>query len=69
MWLLDKFLKAAIKQGRLDAERLKRYRKLIAEDAFNSSSLAERRARGRAFGKMVKDITKRKRSLSAAEYD
>ena len=54
-------MRAAIDSGRLEAGRLKRYRKLIAEDARNSASLAERRARGRAFGRMVKDIAKRKR--------
>ena len=53
---------AAIEQGDLDPDRLKRYRKLIAENAQNQASLAERRARDRAFGKMVKGIMKEKRS-------
>ena len=34
---------AAIEDGRLDAERLKRWRKLQREDAFNSRSVAEHR--------------------------
>ncbi|MEM7443366.1 MAG: ribosome small subunit-dependent GTPase A [Pseudomonadota bacterium] len=55
-------VQTAIAENRLDAERLKRYRKLVAEDAFNSSTLAERRAKGRTFGKMVKSIVKQKRS-------
>lgn len=53
---------AAIERGDLDPDRLKRYRKLIAENAQNKASLAERRARDRAFGKMVREITKGKRS-------
>lgn len=44
---------AAIEDGELDAARLKRYRKLAAEDRYNSESIADRRARQRAFGKMI----------------
>ena len=51
---------AAIEEGALDAPRLGRWRKLIAEDAFNSASLAERRSRDKAFGKMVRDVKKSK---------
>ena len=53
---------AAIEQGELDPDRLKRYRKLVAENAKNQASLAERRSRDRAFSKMVKGIMKEKRS-------
>lgn len=53
---------AAIERDELDPDRLKRYRKLIAENAQNKASLAERRARGRAFGKMIKGTLKGKRS-------
>jgi ribosome biogenesis GTPase len=52
---------AAIESGTLDADRLKRWRKLAAEEAHNSGSLAERRASDRAFGKMVKAVMKKKR--------
>ena len=48
----------AIEAGGLDPARLQRWRKLLAEDAFNSASLAERRATERAFGKMVRRVTK-----------
>ena len=48
----------AIENDRLDPARLHRWRKLLAEDAFNSASLAERRAKERAFGKMVRRVTK-----------
>lgn len=62
-------IQAAIDDGRLDPDRLKRYRKLAAEDAYNSSSLAERRARGKAFGRMIKDVVKHKRSVVGDDYD
>ena len=39
---------AAIDAGDLDPERLRRFRKLLAEDARNSASLRERRARNGA---------------------
>lgn len=50
----------AIEEGSLDASRLRRWRKLRAEDAFNSASLAERRSRDKEFGKMVRGIKKLK---------
>ncbi|MCF2872454.1 ribosome small subunit-dependent GTPase A [Octadecabacter sp. G9-8] len=48
----------AIENGEIDGARLGRWRKLIAEEAFNSSSLAERRSKDKAFGKLVRRITK-----------
>jgi ribosome biogenesis GTPase len=51
---------SAIETGALDAKRLQRWRKLVAEDAFNSASLAERRNRDKAFGKMVRQVMKEK---------
>lgn len=51
-------VKEAIERGQLDAARLKRWRKLQAENAFNSESLADRRTRDRAFGKMVRQVMK-----------
>ena len=51
---------AAIEDGRLEAERLRRYRKLAAEDAFNSETLAERRERSRATGKLIRAIQREK---------
>ena len=44
----------AIETGTLDPARLDRYRKLSREERFNSETLAERRARSKSFGKMVK---------------
>ena len=51
---------SAVTEGRLDPARLARWRKLQAEDAFNSASLAERRERDRAFGKLVRNALKAK---------
>lgn len=53
-------VKAAVEQGQLEPERLARWLKLKREDAHNTRSLAEAHARARAFGKMVKRITKDK---------
>ncbi len=51
----------AVRDGSLDGTRLKRWRKLIAEEAFNSSSLAERRSKDKAFGKMVRSVMKQRK--------
>lgn len=54
-------VRAAIAAGQLDANRLRRHRKLAAEDTHNSESLSESRVRGRAFGKMVRGVMRDKR--------
>ncbi|WP_084294440.1 MULTISPECIES: ribosome small subunit-dependent GTPase A [Leisingera] len=51
----------AIMDGQLDPARVARWKKLRTEDAFNAQSLAERRAAGKAFGKMVKQAKRIKR--------
>ncbi len=53
-------VQAAIDGGTLDAARLARWRKLQAEDAFNSASLAERREKDREFGKLIRRVMKEK---------
>ena len=53
-------IRESVTAGRLDPTRLARWRKLQAEDAFNSASLAERRTKDRAFGKMVRRVMKEK---------
>lgn len=53
-------VQAALADGRLDPPRVARWRKLRAEDAFNSASLAQRREKDRAFGKMVRGVVKNK---------
>lgn len=55
-------VQAAVRAGTLDPDRLKRYRKLAAEEARNSETLAARRARDKNFGKMVKTIMKDKKA-------
>ncbi|MFT7593306.1 MAG: ribosome biogenesis GTPase [Paracoccaceae bacterium] len=52
---------AAVEAGVIDAARLKRWQKLVSEDTHNTETLTDRRARDRAFGKMVKGVTKNKR--------
>jgi ribosome biogenesis GTPase len=55
-------IRSAIAGGSLEAVRVRRWRKLAAEEAYNSESLARRHARDRAFGRMVRTIVKEKRS-------
>jgi ribosome biogenesis GTPase len=45
----------AVNSGELEQRRLDNYHKLLREDALNSSSLAERRARDKALGKYYKN--------------
>ncbi len=51
-------VRAASERGELDENRLQRWKKLVAEETFNTQSLVERRARDRAFGKMIKTAKK-----------
>ena len=44
----------AIGRGELKARRLSSYQKLMREQAFNSATLAEKRAKDKSFGKMIK---------------
>ncbi|HNP66024.1 MAG TPA: ribosome small subunit-dependent GTPase A [Woeseiaceae bacterium] len=46
----------AIDNGRLDVDRLRRYRKLQAENRRNSESMAERRSRDKHLGKLYKVV-------------
>jgi ribosome biogenesis GTPase len=55
-------VRAAIAAGSLEAGRLERWRKLAAEEEHNTISLAERRTRDRAFGKMTRRAMKDKQS-------
>jgi ribosome biogenesis GTPase len=49
-------VQAAIETGTLDADRLRRYRKLLSEDRRNTETIAERRSRDKNFGKMIKSV-------------
>lgn len=52
---------AAIEAGRLDASRVTRWRKLVAEERFNTASLVERRSDSKAFHKKVRAAVKHKK--------
>lgn len=51
-------VQGAIASGTLDPDRLARWQKLQREDRYNSETLAQSRARDKAFGKMVRSATK-----------
>ena len=61
-------VQAAIAGGALDADRLRRYRKLLSEDRRNSETLAERRSRDKRFGKMVKSVMSDKRKEKGGKF-
>jgi ribosome biogenesis GTPase len=54
-------VRRAVDDGRLAPARLRRYRKLHAEDRRNTETLAERRARDKDFGKMVRSVMAHKK--------
>jgi ribosome biogenesis GTPase len=47
---------AAVEAGKLDERRLANYRKLLREQAFNSASLAQRRASDKKLGKFYRSV-------------
>lgn len=51
-------VRKAVKTGYIDERRLANYRKLLREQAFNSATLAEKRAKDRDFGKLVRSVMK-----------
>ncbi|MEP0519698.1 MAG: ribosome small subunit-dependent GTPase A [Hyphomicrobiales bacterium] len=52
---------AAVESGDVDTGRLARWRKLLAEERFNTSSLAERKIKDKALGKTIRQIMKLKK--------
>jgi ribosome biogenesis GTPase len=54
-------VQAGVVEGQLDPNRLARWMKLRAEERFNTETLAERRSRDRAFGRMVRTVIQEKR--------
>lgn len=54
-------VKAAVAAGTLDAARVERWKKLVAEDSFNGQTPLERRAQSRAMTKVNKGATKGKK--------
>ena len=61
-------VRAAIEAGALDAERLRRYRKLLSEDRRNTETVAERRSRDKNFGKMIKSVMAEKRKDKGGKH-
>lgn len=61
-------VQAAIADGTLDPDRLRRYRKLQNEDRRNSESIAQRRSRDRHFGKMIKSVMADKRKDKSGKH-
>ncbi|WP_299354961.1 ribosome small subunit-dependent GTPase A [uncultured Shimia sp.] len=53
-------IRAALETGEISEDRLQRWRKLLREDAHNSATLHEARAKDKAFGKMVRSVMKEK---------
>ena len=53
-------VQAALAEGRIDAGRIARWEKLQREDRHNTETLAEAHARDRAFGRMVRAVTRDK---------
>nr|WP_281502305.1 ribosome small subunit-dependent GTPase A [Alcanivorax sp. S6407] len=51
-------VRQAIEDGQLDPRRLHNYQKLLRENAQATASLAEKRAQGRSFARMVKEVKK-----------
>lgn len=56
-------VQAAIEDGTLDPDRLRRFRKLLSEDRRNTETVAERRARDRSLGRFYKSVLSDKRKL------
>ena len=59
-------VRAALHDGRLDEARLKRYRKLLREEARNTETLAEAHARIRSFSRQVRSSMKAKRDRGSS---
>ena len=49
-------VQAAIADGTLDPDRLDRWQKLRAEDALNNETIAQKRAREKGFGKLIREV-------------
>lgn len=49
-------IKAAIARGEIDSARLLRWQKLVAEDAFNTASLSERKHKEKHLSKIIKSL-------------
>lgn len=59
-------VQAAVTSGEISPERVERWRKLVREEANNSATLAERRARDKGFGRLYKSVIKAKKDRRGA---
>ncbi len=55
-------VQAALQEGSIDPDRFRRWQKLRAEDIRNSESIAQARARGKGFGKMIRKVVNEKKA-------
>lgn len=53
----------AIASGELEVRRFTSYQKLLKEQAFNSATLSEKKAKDRAFGKMINRVQSEAKNL------
>jgi len=51
-------VRAALENGDIDSARLARWAKLVAEDRFNSATLAQRKTKDKALGKLIRSVKK-----------
>ncbi|KAF7785564.1 ribosome biogenesis GTPase [Pseudoalteromonas rubra] len=56
----------AVESGALSQRRLNNYLKLNRENAFNTSTMAQRRAKEKSFGKLVRQIVKDRERFKAS---
>jgi ribosome biogenesis GTPase len=59
-------IQKAIEAGTIDQYRFDRWQKLVREEALNSATIAERRARDKALGRMYKHILRDKKAKKDA---
>lgn len=52
---------AALENGTIDAPRLDRWKKLVAEERHNTASLAQRKTKDKALGKTIRQVQKNNR--------
>lgn len=55
-------VKAALKNGDIDQARVTRWRRLVAEDAFNTASLSERKHKEKNLSKIIKSLDMKNRN-------
>jgi ribosome biogenesis GTPase len=51
-------IREAMENGDIDEARVGRWRKLMAEEAFNSASLAQRKSKDRSLGRIIRKVKK-----------